>query len=79
MNLNFSYVGLSTRLCLSSLRLELAKVSTLKRPKVRDLILWWASYLYAFSTYPLRTQLLGVYAWQHNRYTVGPPFPVLSY
>ena len=46
---------------------------------MRDLILWWASYLYAFSTYPLGTQLLGVYPWQDNPYTGGSLFPVLSY
>ena len=35
---------------------------------MRDLILWWASYLYAFSTYPLGTQLPGVYRWRDNGY-----------
>lgn len=47
--------------------------------RVRDLILWWASYLDAFSTYPLRTQLPGVYHWRDNRYTGGSSDPVLSY
>jgi hypothetical protein len=43
------------------------------------LILGWASYLYAFSTYPLRTQLPCVYHWRDNRYTGGSFVPVLSY
>ena len=43
------------------------------------LILRWASYLYAFSTYPLQTQLLCVYRWRDNRYTGGLSVPVLSY
>jgi hypothetical protein len=46
---------------------------------VRDLILWWTSYLDAFSTYSLRTQLPGVYHWRDNRYTGGSSVPVLSY
>jgi hypothetical protein len=44
-----------------------------------DLILRWASYLYAFSTYPLRAQLPCVYRWRDNRYTGGSSVPVLSY
>ena len=43
------------------------------------LILRWASYLYAFSTYPLQTQLPCVYRWRDNRYTGGLSVPVLSY
>jgi hypothetical protein len=46
---------------------------------VRDLILWWASYLDAFSTYLRQTQLPGVYRWRDNRYTGGLFIPVLSY
>ena len=43
------------------------------------LILGWASYLYAFSTYPLRTQLPSVYHWRDNSYTGGSSVLVLSY
>jgi len=46
---------------------------------MRYLILRWASYLYAFSTYPLRTWLPSVYHWHDNWYTRGSYFPVLSY
>nr|DAX20797.1 MAG TPA: hypothetical protein [Bacteriophage sp.] len=46
---------------------------------MRELIFRWASYLYAFSTYPLGTQLPGVYRWRDNPYTGGSLFPVLSY
>lgn len=54
-------------------------LGTYRVDRVRDLILWWASYLDAFSTYPLRTQLPGVYHWRDNRYTGGSSVPVLSY
>ena len=43
------------------------------------LILRWASYLYAFSTYPLRTQLPSVYRWHDNWHTGGSFVLVLSY
>jgi hypothetical protein len=43
------------------------------------LILRWASYLYAFSTYPLQTQLPSVYPWRDNSYTGGLSVLVLSY
>ena len=54
-------------------------LGTYRVNRVRDLILWWASHLYAFSAYPLRTQLPGVYHWRDNRYTGGSSDPVLSY
>ena len=45
----------------------------------RALILGWASYLYAFSSYPLCTWLPSVYRGHDNWYTRGASFPVLSY
>ena len=45
----------------------------------RALILRWASYLYAFSSYPLCTWLPSVYRGHDNWYTRGASFPVLSY
>ena len=45
----------------------------------RALILRWASYLDAFSSYPLRTWLPSVYRWHDNWYTSGASLPVLSY
>ena len=45
----------------------------------RALILRWASYLDAFSSYPLRTWLPSVYRGHDNWYTRGASFPVLSY
>nr|YP_010143586.1 ribosomal protein L23 [Oxytropis glabra]QQL04868.1 ribosomal protein L23 [Oxytropis glabra]UFA47136.1 ribosomal protein L23 [Oxytropis aciphylla] len=45
----------------------------------RALILGWAYYLDAFSSYPLRTWLPSVYRWHDNWYTRGASFPVLSY
>ena len=45
----------------------------------RALILGWAFYLYAFSSYPLRTWLPSVYRGHDNWYTRGASFPVLSY
>lgn len=45
----------------------------------RALILGWAYYLYAFSSYPLRTWLPSVYRRHDNWYTRGASFPVLSY
>ena len=46
---------------------------------VGELIFRWASNLDAFSFYPLRTQLPGMYRWRDNPYTGGPSVPVLSY
>ena len=46
---------------------------------VGELIFRWASNLDAFSFYPLRTQLPGIYRWRDNPYTGGPSVPVLSY
>ncbi|TYH79923.1 hypothetical protein ES332_D03G097300v1 [Gossypium tomentosum] len=45
----------------------------------RALILGWAYYLDAFSSYPLRTWLPSVYRGHDNWYTRGASFPVLSY
>ena len=45
----------------------------------RALILGWAYYLDAFSSYPLRTWLPSVYRWHDNWHTRGASFPVLSY
>ncbi|CAN4128535.1 unnamed protein product [Withania somnifera] len=45
----------------------------------RSLILGWAYYLDAFSSYPLRTWLPSVYRGHDNWYTRGASFPVLSY
>ena len=45
----------------------------------RALILGWAYYLDAFSSYPLRTWLPSVYRGHNNWYTRGASFPVLSY
>ena len=45
----------------------------------RALILGWAYYLDAFSSYPLRTWLPSVYRGHENWYTRGASFPVLSY
>ncbi|RZR80436.1 hypothetical protein BHM03_00006484 [Ensete ventricosum] len=45
----------------------------------RALILRWACYLDAFSSYPLRTWLPSVYRGHDNWYTRGASFPVLSY
>ncbi|KAH8931396.1 hypothetical protein BDL97_19G018600, partial [Sphagnum fallax] len=45
----------------------------------RALILRWASYLDAFSSYPLRTWLPSVYRGHDNWYTRGASFPVLLY
>jgi hypothetical protein len=45
----------------------------------RALILRWAYYLDAFSSYPLRTWLPSVYRGHDNWYTRGASFPVLSY
>lgn len=45
----------------------------------RALILGWAYYLDAFSSYPLRTWLPSVYRGHDNWYTRGAHFPVLSY
>nr|YP_001312259.1 hypothetical protein CYtaCp094 [Cycas taitungensis]YP_001312279.1 hypothetical protein CYtaCp114 [Cycas taitungensis]YP_007474602.1 hypothetical_protein [Cycas revoluta]YP_007474690.1 hypothetical_protein [Cycas revoluta]YP_009308172.1 hypothetical protein [Cycas panzhihuaensis]YP_009308260.1 hypothetical protein [Cycas panzhihuaensis]AEX99152.1 hypothetical_protein [Cycas revoluta]AEX99239.1 hypothetical_protein [Cycas revoluta]AOS53121.1 hypothetical protein [Cycas panzhihuaensis]AOS5 len=45
----------------------------------RALISGWASYLDAFSSYPLRTWLPSVYRGHDNWYTRGASFPVLSY
>ncbi|KAJ6322078.1 hypothetical protein OIU77_012039, partial [Salix suchowensis] len=45
----------------------------------RALILGWAYYLDASSSYPLRTWLPSVYRGHNNRYTRGASFPVLSY
>ncbi|XP_048425092.1 uncharacterized protein LOC125470294 [Pyrus x bretschneideri] len=44
----------------------------------RALILGWAYYLDAFSSYPLRTWLPSVYRGHDNWYTRGASFPVLS-
>ncbi|PPD70743.1 hypothetical protein GOBAR_DD32369 [Gossypium barbadense] len=44
----------------------------------RALILGWAYYLDAFSSYPLRTWLPNVYRGHDNWYTRGASFPVLS-
>ena len=48
-------------------------------PSRRALILGWAYYLDAFSSYPLRTWLPSVYRWHDNWHTRGASFPVLSY
>ena len=45
----------------------------------RALILRWASYLDAFSSYPLRTWLPSVYRGHDNWHTSGASLPVLSY
>ena len=45
----------------------------------RALISRWASYLDAFSSYPLRTWLPSVYRGHDNWYTRGASFPILSY
>ncbi|KAB2074629.1 hypothetical protein ES319_A07G164000v1 [Gossypium barbadense] len=45
----------------------------------RALILGWAYYLDAFSSYPLCTWLPSVYCGHDNWYTRGASFPVLSY
>ncbi|TYI43387.1 hypothetical protein ES332_A01G166300v1 [Gossypium tomentosum] len=45
----------------------------------RALILVWAYYLDAFSSYLLRTWLPSVYRGHDNWYTRGASFPVLSY
>ncbi|GMQ10274.1 hypothetical protein CsSME_00053340 [Camellia sinensis var. sinensis] len=45
----------------------------------RALILGWAYYLDAFSSYPLHTWLPSVYSGHDNWYTRGASFPVLSY
>ena len=45
----------------------------------RALILGWAYYLDAFSSYPLRTWLPSVYRGHDNWHTRGASFPVLSY
>ncbi|KAH7294014.1 hypothetical protein KP509_28G052700, partial [Ceratopteris richardii] len=45
----------------------------------RALILGWASYLDAFSSYPLHTWLPSVCRGHDNWYTRGASFPVLSY
>nr|CAN82657.1 hypothetical protein VITISV_042745 [Vitis vinifera] len=47
--------------------------------RLRALILGWAYYLDAFSSYPLRTWLPSVYRGHDNWYTRGASFPVLSY
>ncbi|TYH18954.1 hypothetical protein ES288_A05G313700v1 [Gossypium darwinii] len=47
--------------------------------RLRALILGWAYYLDAFSSYPLRTWLPNVYRGHDNWYTRGASFPVLSY
>ncbi|KAJ7533379.1 hypothetical protein O6H91_13G045800 [Diphasiastrum complanatum] len=58
----------------------LAMFVTFHRSKNRRaLILRWASYLDAFSSYPLRTWLPSVYRGHDNWYTGGASFPVLSY
>ncbi|KAK7231903.1 hypothetical protein RIF29_48061 [Crotalaria pallida] len=44
----------------------------------RALILGWAYYLDAFSSYPLRTWLPSVYRGHDNWHTRGASFPVLS-
>ena len=46
---------------------------------MRYLILRSASRLDAFSGYPIRTWLPGLYSWRNNRYTSGSSIPVLSY
>ena len=46
---------------------------------VRELILRWASHLYAFSAYPLPTQLPSIGIWRHHSYTGGWSVSVLSY
>jgi hypothetical protein len=51
----------------------------LGKSEERALILGWAYYLYAFSSYPLRTWLPSVYRRHDNWYTRGASFPVLSY
>ncbi|KAF3645142.1 hypothetical protein FXO37_21114 [Capsicum annuum] len=45
----------------------------------RALILGWAYYLDAFSSYSFRTWLPSVYRGHDNWYTRGAPFPVPSY
>ena len=45
----------------------------------RALILGWAYYFDAFSSYPLHTWLPSVYRGHDNWYTRGASFPVLSY
>ncbi|QHO12803.1 uncharacterized protein DS421_15g510010 [Arachis hypogaea] len=44
----------------------------------RALILGWAYYLDAFSSYPLRTWLPSIYRRHDNWHTRGASFPVLS-
>ena len=44
-----------------------------------DLILGWASRLYAFSAYPDPARLPSACLWRDNWYTVGQSLPVLSY
>ncbi|KAJ9129089.1 hypothetical protein P3X46_034141 [Hevea brasiliensis] len=44
----------------------------------RSIILGWAYYLYAFSSYPLLTWLPSVYRGHDFWYTIGGSFPVLS-
>ncbi|KAI4996872.1 hypothetical protein ZWY2020_052214 [Hordeum vulgare] len=46
----------------------------LGKSEERALILGWAYYLYAFSSYPLRTWLPNVYRRHDNRYTGGASF-----
>ncbi|KAK8314874.1 hypothetical protein V6Z12_D01G201200 [Gossypium hirsutum] len=45
----------------------------------RALILGWAYYLDAFSSYPLRTWLPSAYCGHDNWYIRGASFSVLSY
>jgi len=59
--------------------LQLQFHGTLYDVSVEALILGWAYYLDAFSSYPLRTWLPSVYRGHDNRYTRGASFPVLSY
>ena len=51
----------------------------LGKSEERALILGWAYYLDAFSSYPLRTWLPSVYRGHDHWYTRGASFPVLSY
>ncbi|KAA0068209.1 hypothetical protein E6C27_scaffold980G00030 [Cucumis melo var. makuwa] len=45
----------------------------------RALLLGWAYYLDAFSSYPLRTWLPNLYCGHDNWYTRGAFFPIFSY
>ncbi|KAG2560152.1 hypothetical protein PVAP13_8KG046851 [Panicum virgatum] len=51
----------------------------LGKSEERVLILGWAYYLYAFSSYPLHTWLPSIYRRHDNWYTRGASFPILSY